>query len=1394
MNGDLVVKWPFNFNDRDLTVTGSVPLDGVGLVTDAEVSFVAADEGWVGGVMLAATLSRWEVATAYLRVNLEGFQGHGFDSPLLVLGATPPSPVGGEVTSWASSAVGFSVGPVRTFLFVSSVPETGGFELSGAFPLGLGLMKLEDLARLPMVAGVEGEEFSLPAGVPLLGSIGWLEIRAGFNPTRGGIEWMWLDAGLGSGRWDPVGDWLALEGLSVRYGIGWYSFGDTPGEDSRRHLVSQELNADVIVRGTTMRARVTLPDMIITASLQDPADVSDIIGDRLADVLPDVRVSSLFLGGRLDNKSYTVSCSLDTRWTFFEGLTLEGVSFHLDGLGGAPDLFSITGSFDIGGTAVYVEARRASAGGWMLSVLAEDLEFSGFCDWLKDSFPGVRVPEAVAGMKLARVALMFEPSTRTFMASCTGSLPLGEREVLLDLNLQARAAQDGFEAGFWGELSLPVLLAEPDEGEEEPVPTWMRFTLGLERDPLSTRLGASWSTDDADGMPVLALVRALGLTDEALTKVLPEAWWPRVRRAGIAYDSASGGLVLALATQYMGVTAATVKDGGRRLYALLLRGNTDLRASRLPIVGQAVVPGGDFVIRGVEFCLASAAWNPAQAQAANDLLRLVDSAQRTDVPSFEAAGVPSGAGLALYFEAAGEPPSRLLVPLTGSSSLPQSAAVAPRSVGSTIEIGLAAGPVRVHRITLAFTGDAVLVGLDLTVAVGPIELTVIGLGARVGTDFAVSPLVQGALVFMSKPPVLLAGTLTRRSHPDYDEYVTGGVVVETGIFGLQAVGSYARSPQGWTSFFLFGEAASRNGIGLFGPPPFTVTGLAVGFGVNSTVRVPTLSQVPTFPLVRRLSSSGSPEDPLQQLESWVTPKQGQYWGAGGITFTSFRFIETRALLLVEGGEQWNVTLLGRTSVSLPRNRAAEQRPIAQVNIDLVIAYRQAMGLLSLDAVIAPGSFVLDPGFTLTGGISMYVWTGGEHAGDFAITAGGYHPWYKVHGHLPQAPDRVGFSWSPSSSIQATGNVYAAVTSNALMFGGRLAFDYAAGGAIHLQAWLNAHLDVLVQWKPFYLTASLGVRVGAAATIKVLFVRVRVSVEVGVELDLWTPPLGGRATVKLWFVSFTFSFGSSRNTTPAADWPETRTQLPSPTHITLEQGLLPDVPAEEAQRRAAVDKPVLVSAEGFTLAIQTQIPLTLLTVNGTPYTHPDTGAPDYGALPSVRPMRTADITCEQHITVTKDGQHFTPQDQGWTVEPIIADLPRALWGPVLKKPADALDEPAMLAQRVTGLRITVPPPVTGDTTGPATARALGTQTLAPGATPLRNPAAQGPRPTTNPRTIAVITDPTTGISTDTTHTHRTRLHTLLHQHHYAPGTNTNPIAYTTQAPSIHTHPPLTTSPG
>ena len=86
----------------------------------------------------------------------------------------------------------------------------------------------------------------------------------------------------------------------------------------------------------------------------------------------------------------------------------------------------------------------------------------------------------------------------------------------------------------------------------------------------------------------------------------------------------------------------------------------------------------------------------------------------------------------------------------------------------------------------------------------------------------------------------------------------------------------------------------------------------------------------------------------------------------------------------------------------------------------------------------------------------------------------------------------------------------------------------------ISAWFDATVDFFVFWQPFHYEASTHINLGASFSVKVWFVHVSVTIHVGVDLNIWGPPFGGKAVIQVSVISFTIEFGAKQEITPV-DW-------------------------------------------------------------------------------------------------------------------------------------------------------------------------------------------------------------------------------------------------------------------
>jgi hypothetical protein len=565
---------------------------------------------------------------------------------------------------------------------------------------------------------------------------------------------------------------------------------------------------------------------------------------------------------------------------------------------------------------------------------------------------------------------------------------------------------------------------------------------------------------------------------------------------------------------------------------------------------------------------------------------------------------------------------------------------------------------------------------------------------------------NGLAVDYLNPPLRITGALTALpAEPPYKAIVGGALLVDTGAFNGSAMGAYV-VPDGSgaePSFFAYGSLGSATG---FGPPPFQVRGIAAGFGWNSRVRVPAADGLGSFPFMAALDNPGdawADGDALGVLSEliagsnpWVRPQEGGLWIAAGLAFDSFETFRGHAMALVQLGSDLTIGLLGVGGAQLPTD---SEKKIARVEIGIEATLRPTAGELSISAGFTEKTFLIDPACKVRGGVGVKFWFGDHpHAGDFALLLGAVPRAREADlpARYPKGQD-AGMEWGIGSTVDISGSAYAGLTPKSLMAGGRLDVVFHSG---MLRAWLSARVDALLEWNPFYFDLGIGVRVGVSATIKVWFVKIKISVEIGVSVRVWGPPVGGEATVHLWFVSFTIGFGHRRRDgAPALGWGGFQGMLPAPETMVRTTPVTGYV-GEGAPATRGATKPWLVDSGGFTFTADTQAPVSAvyLDESGTTPVFTDDGL-------DILPMRLRDKGSELRVWLTRDGGAETLTD--WARTALRGNVPNGLWGERADAPGDGL-----IRDRIIGIRLVSPPVDHGTSTGFIDEEGIGFDPLAP----------------------------------------------------------------------------------
>ncbi|MGN7824394.1 DUF6603 domain-containing protein [Chitinophaga sp. 22536] len=646
----------------------------------------------------------------------------------------------------------------------------------------------------------------------------------------------------------------------------------------------------------------------------------------------------------------------------------------------------------------------------------------------------------------------------------------------------------------------------------------------------------------------------------------------------------------------------------------------------------------------------------------------------------------------------------------------------------TINIGKNLGPLYIGSISLTFKDQVIYGIINGSMTVGPFNAALDGLG--IGTSlsaFTPSFSLDGLSFDFTSASFTIDGALIRIPDSQLAQDVSlqfdGALIIKIQQFGLAALGSYAQMTDGTASFFIFLNADFPPG----GPPFFMISGLMGGFGYNRTLTLPTFNQVQSFPLltVDAPQTDSQKDIALNTLEilegqkagkdgttkQWVSPRSGDYWAAVGIVFNSFEIINGELLLTAELGKDMQFSLLGLSWLTLPQ-KAIDNERLVFIELQMSAVLQPQEGFLGIAASLTSNSFVLTKDCHITGGFAFYLWYGDNpNAGQFVVTAGGYHPAFKVPSYYPEVA-RLGFNWQVSSDVSIKGGAYFAFTPSCAMAGGRLQAQYQSGA---LSAWFDAGANFLVTWHPLTFVANIWVEIGVSLTIHVWFIHKTLSASIGASLDMWGPPIGGLVRIHVVFVTFQIRFGSDSaadaNQQPL-DWTEFKQLLPVPQDrytIIANKGLSKILEKDatgqiihngDTTNNPPTTKVWFVRAGRLQFTTKSCIPATSLT-----YGNDGQQRVEGASGINIRPMNIASATAEHNVTITKDTANGAVQVDidGWTFTANRANVAATLWGPPIIDNGQFVQAPVTpsadtLGQQLTGYTVTGPVSTPGSTFG------------------------------------------------------------------------------------------------
>jgi hypothetical protein len=840
--------------------------------------------------------------------------------------------------------------------------------------------------------------------------------------------------------------------------------------------------------------------------------------------LPNVQVDNFNFLVEPGTKSYSAEIALSDQWTLESPsgfpVHLSYLHFRIRGEGEALAEVEMRSVFDVCGCMLYVAAAyEGVAKGWTFrggasqgNPIPVGIGIEKFVQAIGGAGP---VPEMVKLLTLRDLEVVFNTLTSDFSFRALVSFPIdgdatkaGNASLVVHLDLTkepgATSADHKHALNFGGVLHLYD----------------REFAVGYGSHGGTSLLVAAYDSPKGDTVDIKKLVSQVS---EKVAEVIPAGLTISLKHAQLAFGKWS--------EKKQGEEAPTEKskflfgielDAGIELSQLPLVGSAFDRSQTLSVVFQLLAVTDKFAVEEVrEINRMTAAGVTKLTENEIDTaqgyvqmkatMRLGEISRQLDLPL--KTNVKEWADK----EQQREPLSK--------ATPPDIVSTASSRIVKWVDVQKAFGPFHFQRVGVGLAGQNIDFLLDASLEMAGLTITLEGLAAEcalaelVNKKFKPTFHLDGLGIDFTRGDLEIGGALLRVGEGQYD----GALTLHYKKLGIQAFGSYRAGEDGHPSLFIY--ALVDYPIG--GPPFFYVEGMALGFGYNRTIKMPTIDQVGEFPLVKHaMATAAAPKTPMavvEELGKAIPPAAGEYFLTAGVRFTSFKNINGFVLLTALFGQHFEIDVLGKATISSPPNEA---KPLVSASLALLARFAPDEGELKVMAKLLPDAYVFSKDCHLTGGFAFYCWFGEKNKGDFALTLGGYGKFFDPPAHYPRVP-RLALNWQVDTNLKVTADAYFALTPSALMAGGNLAIVWQSG---RLKAWFMAGVDFLIGWRPFHYRGHIGVSIGASYTFQFFGWRT-VSVELAADLTVWGPPFSGIAHVKWFVISFDVAFGDRYETLP-----------------------------------------------------------------------------------------------------------------------------------------------------------------------------------------------------------------------------------------------------------------------
>jgi len=1193
-----------------LSVRGNIALSapaGSSASLPALVEFLSEDNKIVSGVRITAQADNLKIQTSFAKLDLsqERFLSFAFAGLQMSASTTQANQalIGFNIrTAHAKGAPGlwFWQAPMTAERLANPFVDPLQVVFAADLSSGLDAQTLDGLADFaPNIAFSKSFPISVLQGQKLAqvkraeycsliadnGSLSWIsstfvaQLADHFPVVPGQIEADFIDAEIFVV--DPAGSPTAEFAL-----FGEFDFGDAGSQKDGAPAVKTELmiqwDPDLLDQGGGM------PVMFFANAVMS-VDLASIFRrffktDDLGP-LDGLALTSASIQGNLSARQFQLSVALGR---------VDGQPFHLVGplsLDQIGLLISYDGvakswsaaldaSLEIAGERLAVNVFYDGAE-WQLNACLDQADpaagaGAGFFDAFSSAFnAGAPLPADVHSVAVQQLSLSGTlnnaKKSGSFSVQFIGAVPFCGNQVgisvfaLLVWNPPKGNGQGAFSCSFTGKLALPDAAGVSGEV--------------LEIDYSDGSFKGVWSSASASGMKLFDAAGAwFGF--EPLPPLVPN---PILRSFTVFHDSAKGsGLMVELGgagNLSLGLARWSAKSpalaAGPAPAIAILGMDLGLTYSQTPLASSAAPANENFGLPGAQIVYANAAVGATGGPSIQDLFSLIPaggpSAPDTSVlagvsllPQITPAGLAGGpfalnsgapAEAAVWEILDAEPQRRGGRGIQRSKSNAQNAPLGDSGQGVFVwmPVNRSLGPVSINRLGVGFgpgdNGPMVSLGVDAGFSVSGLTLDFIGLKLwhdfKADADFKVS--LDGVAVSLNDGAIAFSGEFIKTVDAQKNTEYIGSATLLAADFELAAEGAYSKTSDGDASFFVFGMLDEPIG----GAPWCFVTGLAGAMGLHRSLKLPSLADLPTFPLVAAaiaaspsanpFSGSSTPAANLAILEPSIPVDYGSKWFGMGIRFSTFGILESFALFTACFGQKTQFSLLGLTAMTLPKG---SPEPIAYAELAVEATLDPGAGVLLVEGALTPQSYVIDPKCQLQGGFAFCAWfkdqgAGQASAGEFVFSLGGYHPSFKVPSYYP-TPARVSAHWPVNDCLNIDGSFYFALTPGALMAGGAMSAVWESDG---VRAWFSESADFFLGWRPFHYEAGLDVSLGVSYTLDLWLFSVTVSVSLDVGVKLAGPPLHGEIDVDLYVVSFTISFGDTDHSeTQPISWGDFKASL------------------------------------------------------------------------------------------------------------------------------------------------------------------------------------------------------------------------------------------------------------